>query len=766
MIQNSLNLLLFLLILLGPFPLALSYLSLSQYWRWHSSLAHRLLFLLTTWSVLSISMGLVLGALGQLKLGVVIAADLVLLVGGFLLLRHKVLPEGQILKLLLPINLRLEKHELLILNSVGFVGVYLLVTLLTSPIVDFDSLWFHLPAIARWYQAQALTLLDPSGSWIFDHPDATSYPYNWHVLALLCLLPFRNDILVAFPQLIAWIMLGLSVYLLGREFGANRFYSLASMALLLSTPIIMGHVIAFQVDLPLASIFLTSLYFAYSCHRTRSPIEFSLFIASLGLLIGIKIIAVCYAVLIAGFWAVLEIHRLVTIKKRHRDAALFLADDFDWHSLPPLNLNRYLFCLTWGFFFLLTCYWYVSDYREFHIALAHASAQAHTPVFKTASESLSISTDGSWSKLLQQLNQLQQSTLTYQFNFRTLSHWKSLASYAIPKFQIPIVVMMAQVLLLPYGLLRNPKKIVWTSLLPLIALCFLVGFFYWNTPYTAGGAGSSPDNLGASASGNMRYGFPFVGFLAVTSAVAANITQTSRKIVLLMVWLSGLLGIIISNLNNSVKVNTLMGYAPVGASNFLLERLFHGVMGKYLVFLPSVFFYSVFYIVITVLIAQLLNDKYVKAWRLDLSPVLNRNTKYSVIGISLIFTLICFSAAQAVRDAQRTEVYGGIHEYLDQTMSSGEKIAYFSSRRCYRGYLLAGKDLNRTVLHRQPDLDNPAQWVGNLHQEGVNLVAIGPLLDPTSPEGQFQKKLVQDKVLSPIFGQNSSGQAIAIFRLN
>ena len=57
---------------------------------------------------------------------------------------------------------------------------------------------------------------------------AQAYPYSWHVLSLLCLLPWRQDLFSALPMLFACAWLGLSVYLLNRYGGTARFYAVAA----------------------------------------------------------------------------------------------------------------------------------------------------------------------------------------------------------------------------------------------------------------------------------------------------------------------------------------------------------------------------------------------------------------------------------------------------------------------------------------------------------------------------------------------------------
>jgi hypothetical protein len=197
-IQSYFSLLLFLIILGGPLPLGLFLFASAQRWKRNSSLAYFLLFMLTTWSLIQVSLGLILGSLGQLNRNAVVLAEITLFTIGLVLIQKNYhSPQKLLRESLPPIKQSLEKQELLVLSSIAAMGLFLLGALAVHPIVDYDSLSYHLPAIARWYQTARLTMLDPSGYWIAEHSGLYTYPFNWHILALLCVLPFHNDLFVA-----------------------------------------------------------------------------------------------------------------------------------------------------------------------------------------------------------------------------------------------------------------------------------------------------------------------------------------------------------------------------------------------------------------------------------------------------------------------------------------------------------------------------------------------------------------------------------------
>lgn len=522
-----LDLLLLMVILGGALPLSFSLLLVEpkslqsdRQQQTTVSLVRFLLILLTGWSVLQVGLGLLLGMLGQLKLVSVVLAELLLFILGIVFISKTKHYQNFGLRITFSALRQFNRTALFMLYSIGFLGLFLLITLVTNPVIDYDSLWFHLSAIARWYQTGSLTLLDPSGHWIFEHPDAAKYPYNWHILSLLCLLPFGTDLFVTFPNLLAWIMLGLSVYLLSREFGANQFYSMAATALLLSMPFLMDRVNTAQVDLSLAALFTVSLYFAYSCYKTRSSVAFFLFMASAGLLSGIKIPGIIYAAVVGGFWAILEIFRRFDLER----------------SIDQARPRKTKFIvLGWIALIFLGGFWYVHNSQVKAIALNDLFS-----IVVADAELSSLPKPSILETFFQKLNEYQQSTLTVQFNPASLLHWKVLISQLVSRFQLPFIALASQIILIPYIWLRYSKSCWRRPFIVALALFLISGFLYWNTPYSSGTAGLTLGNLSPLMGNNMRYGFPGIAMGAVMAAVVATVMRPARWVVVAIVWLSAI----------------------------------------------------------------------------------------------------------------------------------------------------------------------------------------------------------------------------------
>lgn len=747
-VHALLNLILLLVILGGTLPFGILLLLIDRAQQNTGSLARSLLIVLTGSIVLQAGVGLFLGMLGQLKLGSVVLVELLLFILGILMISRTKHHENDRLNLLSNAVRQLDRTNLFMLYSIGSIGLFLLITLVANPVIDYDSLWFHLPAIARWYQTGSLTLLDPSGQWIFEHPDAAKYPYNWHILSLLCVLPLGTDVLITFPNFLAWIMLGLSVYLLSREFGANQFYSTAATTLLMSIPFLMQAVNGAQPDLALAAIFTVGLYFAYSCYKTRSTIALFLFMASAGLLSGIKIPGIIYAAVMGGFWAVLEITRRFD-RSRSINQARFRKTGF--------------VVLGWIALLFLGSYWYIYSSR----IQAVSFNSLFSPVVADANLS-SLPASSALKTIFQKLNEYQQSTLTAQFNPASLLHWKILIVQLVSRFQLPFIALTSQIILIPYLWLRYRRK-CWDQ--PFIAalMLFVVStFLYWNTPYSSGTAGESPHTLSPLMGNNMRYGLSGIAMGAVIAAVVATVLQPPRWIVVAIVWLSGILGLTSTTVFYIIKAQAFSGERQIWLSQ-LLEQSFKqpvqsiGTVSNLLQ--GSGLYMLLIALIYAVLSVWLLRQRNLAGWiqsrLLKLDEQLSSRALLQSAVILVVLVGLLLGMGNHVKQQAQTKLYRGIYEYLEQTVGTSSKIAYFSSQRTY---LLYGRKLQQTVLHQPIALSNPTLWLEGLRHEQVKFVAVGPGFDNQSSEGQFLQDLIKNGGLKTDFGQDPA-QELVVFRL-
>jgi hypothetical protein len=560
--QHLWELILFLIIVFGPIPLSLSLAFENQNENKNYSFPHFLLVLLTGWSIAQVCIGLILGSAERLNISAVIIAEILICAIGLILIYAKnhtafTFSQWQIPQIKQPLG----QSEYLIIVATAVTGFVLLKTLATKPTTNYDSLWFHLPAIARWYQTHSFTLLDAAGNWIFEQEQARVYPYNWHVLSVLCLIPFKEDFLTAFPLLIAWVLEGIAVYLLSVKFGATRIHGMAAASLVLTVPMMLNQVNTIQPDLPLAAIFTVGLYLGLSYHSSRSQSELSLFLAAVGMLAGIKITALVYAASLLGGLAILEIKRFALNK--NSTSANFRIRRF----IKPVLLCGIACCLFLGGFWyarnLLHINYPVGDASDIKVPLQPvplpSPVPAPTPPVQQPTPTLPAPPASPLFKIWQ-------STLAAQFNPSNISHWQTLGLQIIIRLQLPFMAIALQVLAAPLALIEGKTRIINQNNIILIVLLASTGILYLITPYTSGTAGESIGQISPLLGFNLRYGFPFLSVLAIAAAATATLLKTQNQVVLAVVLVSGFFGITSNTIFDYIKNASFTGDSIVWGS--------------------------------------------------------------------------------------------------------------------------------------------------------------------------------------------------------
>lgn len=752
--KNLWELGLFLILLGGPLPLCLSIVLKNARQVSAYSCAHSWLLIGTAWSIIQVMTGLFLGSVRQFHVTALILSELILFAAGtvtFLRARRRA-PFSW--RNLMPASRQFNKQELLVVASLSFAGVMLLGKLATVPVTYYDSLWFHLPPMARWYQTHYFTLLDPAGEWLFAHPDAKVYPYNWEVLCALFLMPFGEDFLVCLPALIAWLLLGLSVYLLSRQFGATRFHSMAASALVLTVPYIIDQVNTIHIDLPLASFYMACLYLALSYHRSRSATELALLLASLGMLAGLKTIGFIYAAFIAGLFALLEISRI------WRNTQQIATPKFSsWRQVLNPAVATGVICLL-----VLGGFWYLRNFLEIK---SYTAGESAVKVASTALSAVPIPARIN-------LYKLQQSTLTNQFNPTDIAHWKTFGMLAISRLQIPFVAMVMQVLVLPVAFLVQ-RRIPHPNTAGLFALLIATGFLYWNTPYSSGTSGDVAGQLSFLLGYNLRYGFPALGVLGVAAAASATLMRTPDKIIAALVCLSTVTGTVSSSLFDLVRHNFFVGNSEVKPTKILESFQESPVQGVAFIshhltpVMSSLAAGLLIYIILLVLLLGRggINSE-ANRYSAKFSRLFRPSSRPLAFFIAIALTVSATSIAREKRDLARTEIYGGIYEYIERHINPADKIGYLLSSR---NYIFYGRDLTYKVLHVPLKSELISEWLQELREKKVSYVALGPL-DLDSQKSADKERLKRDLLrlensgeLTRVFGKDV-GKEPLIYRLN
>jgi hypothetical protein len=509
MSQHILALLLLGIILVGPLPLCLWIVSILKSKEERPGFAHDLLVISVCWCIIEVSIGLLLGILHCLTLGAVLLGELfVFLVGCILLIvaRRQSTSPGWGNFWRFPTGL--SNQEKVIIGLIGFIGFLLLLNLMTSPIRDHDSLAYHLPTMAQWYQTGSLPRLA-------QFKLIGSYPYGWEVLGTLFLMPFGEDFLVALPNLMAWALLGLSVYLISIKIGTERIYALTASALLLTLPVILQHVNTMHVDLAFASFFLVGLYSAICCVQTRSVFYLSLLLAVLGMVLGIKASGIAYGMVLLMALAFM----ILKAAYGDKNPLTFSFRPVKW--VIPL-------CI-WGGVSLLFLggFWYLRNLVELGNPLGFVKFQiGDTVVFPGFKDSAAI----------------YKTTLAGSFDLTDVAHWKTFLNQVKIRLSVPFLSMVAASFLLflrPLLFKKSKKVPLIFVVVTLLAVTFAL---YWLTPYS--GSSRAFDFKITSWLGQaMRYGFPFMGILGVTAAAGLAVSQVRKSAMAAVVLMSGFPGL-------------------------------------------------------------------------------------------------------------------------------------------------------------------------------------------------------------------------------
>jgi hypothetical protein len=763
--QHLWELILFLIIVFGPIPLSLSLAFENQNENKNSSFPHFLLVLLTGWSIAQVCIGLILGSAEQLTISAVIIVEILICAIGLILIYAKnhtafTFSQGQIPQL----QQLLGQSEYLIISAAAFAGFVLWETLATKPTTEYDSLWFHLPAIARWYQTHSLTLLDAAGNWIFDHEQARVYPYNWHVLSALCLLPFREDFLTAFPMLIAWVLDGIAVYLLSVKFGATRIHGMAAASLVLTVPMVLNEVNTIHVDLPLAAIFTVGLYLGLSYHSSRSQSELSLFLAVAGMLAGIKITGVVYAASLLGGLAILEIKRFV-LNKNSTPANFRIR-----HFIKPVLVCGIACCLFLGGF------WYARHLLHINNPVADASdikvplqpvplpspvpaptppVQQPPPILPAPPASPSFN---AW-----------QSTLAAQFNPRNISHWQTLSLQLIIRLQLPFLAFALQVLAVPLAFLQGKTRIINQNNIILIVVLACTGILYLITPYSSGTSGESIGKITPLLGSSFRYGFSFLSLLGIAAAATATKLKTQNRVVVAVVLVSSISGIATSTIFDIFTKNASFSGNRMVWGSLLIDTFksnFGEAINQVMKILgpgwQSVGIYSLLYIGVLMLSWIVFKHNPSSIWLKNLLARLKKSSYIMIICACIALMVSASWVAREKRDVARTELYRGIYEYIDKNTVADERIGFFLSAR---SYLFYGRNLDRQVLYVPFRADRLSEWIDNLRQNKIRTVGFGPLPQTDAATKKALSWLTSaEGPLQPVFGKDFNTESV-LYRL-
>ena len=497
MAQHLADMFFFSVILAGPASFSCVLVLAARRERKTRGLGHDALLFLVSWCLIQTLVCLALGLCRQLNVRTIIFIDLLLFITGVILIRYR---QREAFRVLLK-DLKKWKggfslREKLLLTALLSVCLYMLWNFSITPISEYDSLAYHLPAMATWFQTGAFPIPDQ-----FLDKQIGRYPYHWEVLCTALLFPFREDFLVAFPNIMAWLIMGLSVYLLGIMAGASRLPGLACMALVMTVPIVIENVNTMHVDLAFAALMLAALYMMLIFHRTRSRLYFLLFFASLGMLAGIKTSGLLYGLLLLIIFSVLEVKHFAARRKQ-------MSDDRGSHvySAAAVAAGIFIFFVPGGF-------WYLRNWIALGNPLGHTMVQiGHISIFPGKIHPETIF----------------KTSLAYVFDPANAQHWSILIHQVKDQLHFSFLVIFLLTLLYCFTLLSDSLvKRKRETVLPIILL-IVTAILYCITPYS-GDNGRNQYQMTRWVGQGFRYGFPLLGICGICASVAA--TRMSRRLV-------------------------------------------------------------------------------------------------------------------------------------------------------------------------------------------------------------------------------------------
>lgn len=172
-----------------------------------------------------------------------------------------------------------------------------LVLAVLRPPLDWDGLYYHLPAINGWAVAGRVCWLDSAADLLW----ANGYPLGVEALGLLLHFAFGTSRLADAGNLAYWPLAALAVAALARRLGAGRPWTMLAAALISGAPVFVAQSVTCYSDPAFAACVMAALALAAALWAAPWPPPAGQVVlagAALGLLAGVKSAGAPYALVL------------------------------------------------------------------------------------------------------------------------------------------------------------------------------------------------------------------------------------------------------------------------------------------------------------------------------------------------------------------------------------------------------------------------------------------------------------------------------------
>jgi hypothetical protein len=368
-------------------------------------------------------------------------------------------------------------------------------TALTKPSTFPDTLSYHLPEVVHWIQSRSpapfeLMFADMSNSY---------FPANGGFLYFWMMAPFRSDLMVRLTNLAMWMVLGVSLFRMGRLCGASAEASLSASLLLLFTPVALGQTMETSLDVASAALFFLALGHLVEFAGSQNWQSALLFVLSAGLFMGMKYSAPAYLILLVLAFAVFMI-RMV----RRRQIA-------GWLALSYAVIGAVGAIALGGFGYIR------------NVALTG------NPIYPIALSLGRWTLPGAYSTSYYQFNRLWQRWQDIPSSVLTQGVWRGTGPV------LPALFALA-VLLLGWRLMHGKGTSRWTWLIALLGATLII---YLDTPYSVMiSFPAEPIARSMQVTAGMRFGLITFSLCAIFVALGIGMMPGVQRIIWLLLGVS------------------------------------------------------------------------------------------------------------------------------------------------------------------------------------------------------------------------------------